>query len=63
LSNWYTNKKRGFDLENYDCCRKKTKKRKKINIQEFGRELGKENWSLGICLALYLLFFSGSIIV
>jgi hypothetical protein len=33
------------------------KKEKKINILEFGRELGKENWSLGICVALYFYFF------
>jgi hypothetical protein len=57
--NWYT-KKRGLDLENFDCCHKK-KKKKKINILGFDRELGKENWSLRICVALYL--FSGSIIV
>jgi hypothetical protein len=45
-------------LENFDCCRKKKqKKKKKINILEFGRELGKENWSLGICVAFYHFFF------
>jgi hypothetical protein len=33
------------------------KREKKINILEFGRELGKENWSLGICVALYFYFF------
>jgi len=36
---------------------------KKINILVFGRELGKENWSLGIYVALYLFFFPDSIIV
>jgi hypothetical protein len=43
---------------------------KKVNILEFGRKLGKENWSLGICVALYFILFyfyfilfSGSIIV
>jgi hypothetical protein len=35
--------------------------KKQTSILEFGRELGKENWSLEICVALYL--FSGSIIV
>jgi len=45
----------GLDLENSDCCRKR--REKKINILEFGQELGKENWSLEICVALYLFFF------
>jgi hypothetical protein len=66
MLNWYTKKKRKgreLDLEKFDCCRKK-----KVNILEFGRKLGKENWSLGICVALYLFYFyfilfSGSIIV
>jgi hypothetical protein len=31
--------------------------KKKINILVFGRELGKENWSLGIYVALYFYFF------
>jgi hypothetical protein len=42
-------------------CSTKKKKKKKINILEFGLELGKENWSLEICVAFYL-FFQGSII-
>jgi hypothetical protein len=33
------------------------KKKKKINILVFGQELGKENWSLGIYVALYFYFF------
>jgi hypothetical protein len=42
-------------------CVPQKKKKKKINILEFGLELGKENWSLEICVAFYL-FFQGSII-
>jgi hypothetical protein len=57
LLNWYT-KKKGLILKNL-IVSAKTKKKKKINILEFGRELRKENWSLGICVAF---FFSGSII-
>jgi hypothetical protein len=34
-------RKKGLDLKNFDCCRKK--KEQKINILEFGRELGKDN--------------------
>jgi hypothetical protein len=52
--NWYTKRKRkrrGLDLEKFDCYKKK------INILEFGRELGKENWSLGIYVALYFILF------
>jgi chemotaxis methyl-accepting protein methylase len=52
-------KKGGLILKNLIVA---SKKNKKINILEFGRELGKENWSLGICVALYFYFFSGSII-
>jgi len=52
-------KKKGLILKNL-IVSAKTKKKKKINILEFGRELRKENWSLGICVAFF--FFSGSII-
>jgi hypothetical protein len=50
--NWYK-KKGGLILKILIVA---AKKEKKINILQFGQELGKENWSLGICVALYLFF-------
>jgi hypothetical protein len=60
LLNWYTKKKKkGLDLQNFDCCHQK--KKKKINILEFGRELGKQigHWEF----MLLFIFFLGSIII
>jgi len=55
LPNWYT-KKKGLDLENFDCFHKKKKKKKKINILEFGQELGKKigHWEF---VLLFIFFF------
>jgi hypothetical protein len=47
--------KKRLDLENFDCCHKKMMK-KKINILEFGQELGKK---IGHCkfVLLFIFFF------
>jgi hypothetical protein len=50
-------KKKGLILKNL-IVSAKTKKKKKINILEFGRELRKENWSLGICVAFFFQVLS-----
>jgi hypothetical protein len=50
-------KKKGLILKNL-IVSAKTKKKKKINILEFGRELRKENWSLGFCVAFFFQVLS-----
>jgi len=48
LPTWYTKKEGGLILKVLIVA---AKTKKKINILEFGRELGKENWTVTIqCL-------------